>query len=100
MIAKWSALAGFWVLLVVGALAYRYSANQVEIGAGYVAKEVCSCIYVGERDYESCRLDVPALMDAIDAEVLPDEQAVRAFLTGLGERIARYSDDGGGCTLY
>lgn len=100
MIAKWSALAGFWVVLVVGTVAYRYWADQVEIGAGYVAKEVCSCIYVGARDYESCRLDVPALMDAIDAEVLSEQRAVRAFITGLGERTAHYTDDGGGCTLY
>jgi hypothetical protein len=100
MIAKWGALAGFWVLLIVGALVYRYGAKQVEIGAGYVAKEVCSCVYVGGREYQSCRLDVPEFMDLIDAEVLDDEQAVRAFVTGLGERVARYSDDGGGCTLY
>ncbi len=100
MILKWSALAGFWILLVGGALVYRYMAQNVEIGAGYVAKEVCSCIYVGEREFESCRLDVPAMMDAIEAEIVPGEQAVRAFVGGLGERVARYSDDGGGCTLY
>ena len=100
MILKWGSLAAFWVLLIAGTLAYRYGAKNVEIGAGYVAKEVCSCIYVGERDFESCRLDVPAVMDSIEAEVLGDERAVRAFVPYLGERVARFSADGGGCTLY
>ena len=100
MILKWGSMAAFWVLLVSGALAYRYGAQNVEIGAGYVAKEVCSCIYVGERDFESCRADVPPVMDAIETEVLSEERAVRAFVPVLGERVARFSDDGGGCTLY
>ena len=100
MILKWGSLAAFWVLLVGGALAHRYASQRVEIGAGYVAKEVCSCIYVGERDFESCRPDVPSIMDRIEAEVLADERAVRAFVPYLGERVARFSDDGGGCTLY
>lgn len=100
MIWKWSALAVLWVLLVGGAMLYRFGAQNVEIGAGYVAKEVCSCIYVGGRDFESCRLDVPESMDPIESELLADERAIRAFVPLLGERVARYSDVGGGCTLY
>lgn len=100
MILKWASLAGFWVILVVGALVYRYATGAVEVGAGYVAKEACSCIFIAGRDLESCRQDMPEMMDRLDAEVLRDERAVRAFVTGLGERIARYAPDGGGCTLY
>ena len=100
MILKWGAIAGFWLILVAGALAHRYAAGAVEVGAGYVAKEACSCIFIGGRELESCRHDMPDMMDDVDAEVLADERAVRAFVTGLGERIARFEPDGGGCTLY
>ena len=100
MILKWASLAGFWLILVVGALVHRYAAGAVEIGAGYVAKEACSCIFIAGRELESCRQDMPEMMDSIEAEVLREERAVRAFSTGLGERIARYATDGGGCTLY
>lgn len=69
------------------------------VGAGFVAKEVCSCLYVGERDFQSCRTDVRADMDLIRAEVLPSDDGVRAWLPLLTERVARHHP-GSGCTLY
>ena len=67
------------------------------VGAGYVAKEVCSCIFVGGRSLESCRPDVPESMDRVQAELLSD--GVVAFVTGLTSRVARF-EPGFGCTLY
>ena len=69
---------------------------MARIGTGYVAKELCSCIFVGGRSLESCRPDVPESMDRVQAELLPD--GVRAFVPGFAERIARH-EPGYGCTL-
>ena len=67
-------------------------------GAGYVAKEVCSCIHLGRRSLASCRPDVPEYMDGIRAEELSDGTGVRAFVPLFAERVARYAE-GFGCAL-
>jgi hypothetical protein len=91
-------LAGAALILLAGALyGYRRLAAQASIGAGYVAKEVCSCVFVGGRGLESCRADVPPSMDRVEAELLPD--GVRGFVTGLASRVARF-EPGFGCTLH
>lgn len=94
---RWYAIAAFWVLLVVGALVWQHLRDQVAVGAGYVAKEMCSCVFVGERSLESCRADVPTSMDRVQVEL--GEDRVRAFVPGLGERIARHEPPYG-CVLY
>ena len=91
------AIAGFWLLLVVGALVYEHLRDLSTIGAGYVAKELCSCVFVGERSLESCRPDIPPSMDRVEAELGADR--VRAFVPYLAERIARFEPPFG-CVLY
>jgi uncharacterized membrane protein YtjA (UPF0391 family) len=92
-----ASLGVFWVLLIAGALGFQGLRGQTDIGSGYVAKELCSCIFVGERELDSCRPDIPPAMDAIEAEVGADR--VRAFVPYLGERIARFEPPFG-CVLY
>jgi len=83
--------------IALGALfAYRHVRAMAAVGAGYVAKEVCSCVFVAGRSAASCRADVPESMDRVEAELLPD--GVRAFVTGFAERVAR-NEPGFGCTL-
>jgi hypothetical protein len=94
---RWYAIAVFWVLLVAGALVWEHLRDQTAVGAGYVAKEVCSCVFVGGRSLESCRPDVPASMDRVQVEL--GEDRVRAFVPLLGERIARHEPPYG-CVLY
>ena len=86
------------VLVLLGAAGFYYVRlrSMAAIGAGYVAKEVCSCIFVGGRSLDSCRPDVPESMDRVQAELLPD--GVHAFVTGLASRVARF-EPGFGCTL-
>ena len=91
------AIAAFWLLLVVGALVYERARDLSTIGAGYVAKELCSCVFVGERSLASCRIDVPETMERVEAELGPDR--VRAFVPHLVERIARFEPPFG-CVLY
>lgn len=100
MILKWASIAVLWVLLVGGAIVYRYVDRQVVVGAGYAAKEVCSCIYLGERSFDSCRSDLPPFLDRIDVSWDAAERSVRGSVRGFSERRAQFSDDGGGCTLY
>jgi hypothetical protein len=91
------AIAGFWLLLVVGALVYERARDLSTVGAGYVAKELCSCVFVGERSLTSCRPDIPETMDRVDVELGADR--VRAFVPYLAERIARFEPPFG-CVLY
>ena len=91
------AIALFWLLLVVGALVYERARDLSTIGAGYVAKELCSCVFVGERSLASCRPDIPETMERVEAELGADR--VRAFVPYLAERIARHEPPFG-CVLY
>lgn len=94
---RWIAIAVFWVLLVAAALTWEWMRDRSTVGAGYVAKEVCSCVFVGGRSLDSCRADVPAVMDRVEVELGPDR--VRASVPGLVERIARHEPPFG-CVLY
>jgi len=94
---RWYAIAGFWLLLVVGALVYEHARGLGTIGAGYVAKELCSCVFVAERSLQSCRPDIPPSMGRVEAELGADR--VRAFVPYLAERIARHEPPFG-CVLY
>jgi hypothetical protein len=59
------------VLLLLGAAAgaawWRIRPLAL-VGAGYVAKQMCSCIFVGGRSFESCRPDMLPAMDDVHAE--------------------------------
>ena len=85
------------LLLLGGALfAYQRARGMASVGAGYAAKELCSCVFVAGRSLASCRPDLPESMERVQVELLPD--GVRAFVTGLAERVARNEPDFG-CTL-
>lgn len=72
--------------------------GAVGVGAGMLAKQICSCVYVAGREPADCRADQFPSMDPIEVEVLRDAARVRAFVTGFGERIAIHRD-GLGCML-
>ena len=86
---KWILLAA--LLLAIGGAVYlgpriRRLSN---IGAGYIAKQMCSCIFVSERTFDSCRQDMPTDMARVQATPLGGGGGVRAWVTGLAERTAR-----------
>ena len=66
------------------------------IGSSYVAKTVCSCIFVAGRSAEACGADLLPTMAQVRFE--PREDGVRAWLPLLAERVARHTP-GRGCTL-
>ena len=71
-------------------------APQADIGAGFVAKQVCSCIFVGGRDEQACRLDLGPELEPVRSERLAD--GVHAWVPLLASRSARFRE-GTGCTL-
>lgn len=91
------ALLVLLAVAVVAGAAWGRLERSADVGAGYVAKELCSCMFVGGRSLESCRPDVPASMDRVRAEALPD--GVRGYVPLLADRTARY-EPGFGCTLH
>jgi len=72
--------------------------SGVAVGAGMLAKQMCSCMFVAERPQEDCRADQFPIMDPVTVEVGNDGRSVRAFIPLLGERSATYTEDFG-CTL-
>jgi hypothetical protein len=94
---RWGA-GGVLVLAALAAAVYgpRFVA-MAGVGAGYVAKQMCSCLYVAEREFDACRSDLPDSMDDIRAEPLAGRPGVRARVIGL-ERLAVHTP-GAGCRL-
>jgi hypothetical protein len=86
------ALALFWTQWLVP------TRNAVAIGTSMLAKQMCSCVFVAGRSQADCRADQFSSMDAISLELDRSTRQVRAFVTGLGERSAAFSEDLG-CTL-
>ncbi len=96
---RWVAGAVLAAALVAAAVYLPGLRRLAGIGAGYVAKQGCSCVFVAERDLAACRADMPADMARVRAVVLRSEREVRAWVPLLAERTARYRA-GSGCTLY
>lgn len=99
------AALGLGLLLLVGAGAlYGPSAlRTARVGTGYVAKQMCSCLFVGGGDFARCRDDMLPSMDRISAELLPapEGEGVRASLPLLplaADRVALHRP-GFGCAL-
>jgi hypothetical protein len=93
--------AGLLGLIVLASLLLGPRAlGMAQVGVGYVAKQICSCVYVGGREVDACRADLLPAMDPIDVQVLADREGVRAsVLMGAVERTALHHE-GSGCTLY
>lgn len=71
---------------------------MTNVGVGFVAKQMCSCIYVAERTFDSCRPDMFKSMDDVQAAVLDEPPGVRAWVTAISERRAHYRGEFG-CSL-
>ena len=65
-------------LVGVGVLRFRFGA-QADIGAGFGAKHLCSCVFVGGRDYDACRRDLGPEMEPVKSKLV--EVEVRDLLS-------------------
>jgi hypothetical protein len=93
---KWLLGFALVVLVLAAGLGRAHFAPAAEIGAGFVAKQMCSCLFVGGRDYSACRSDLMPEMDSVRSERLAD--GVHAWVPLLASRSARFRE-GSGCTL-
>ncbi|MBL8265496.1 hypothetical protein [Steroidobacter sp.] len=93
---KWQLVVAVLVLLAgIGVWSGRDTFATARIGTTYLAKQTCSCLFVAERPFESCRadfdpeavrsLDVVASSGAVTASALGGLISSRAvFETGYG----------------
>lgn len=81
--------------LVIGFFVMRHPS---QIGAGYLAKQMCSCMYVARRTFNDCRSDQRTDLLLVTAEHLPDLQGIRARAFPYPPARALYYE-GFGCTL-
>jgi hypothetical protein len=96
--ARWIAVALLALLAAGAAFARARLAPQADVGAGFVAQQICSCVYVGGRDLEACRRDLRPDMAAVRFETLESGSGIRAWVPLLARRTARVHE-GMGCTL-
>lgn len=97
---KW--VIGFliWLALVLGAGVYVELRGRSYVGGGLAAKEICSCMHVGGRDFEACRADLAGFprIDWLETAPLADGTGVQSGLPSFPPRVARF-EEGKGCTL-
>ena len=89
---------GIVAVIVLGAGYFAYVRPFLalaNVGVGFVAKQMCSCIYVSERTFDSCRPDMFESMDNLQAEVLDEPPGVLAWLPWISERRAHYRGEFG-----
>ena len=88
------------LLLVLAVIGYRKLEPQAFVGAGFVAHQICSCVFVAERSYESCLPDLVPEMDAIRSEIIEvtGQSGARGWVPLLADRVAVHSP-GFGCAL-
>lgn len=75
----------------------RDFAKSADIGARYVAKMTCSCVYVVGRDIDACRAELPEATAGISVDVDDANRRVRASVLWF-EATARYRE-AQGCKL-
>ena len=90
----WS-IFGFVVLNVI--IGYFVMHHSAQIGAGYLAKQMCSCVYVAGRSFDDCRQDQRNTRFVAVREV-PELQGMRSRAYPFPPAHAFYHD-GYGCTL-
>jgi hypothetical protein len=87
------------LLVVAGAVAWRalHLSELSHIGAGYVAQQTCSCVFVSARSVASCKTDLePAAQSLVSLKVGADEVTASAF--GISTATSQYRK-GYGCAL-
>jgi hypothetical protein len=82
----------FVVALVIGYQAQKYG----KIAAGFVARQLCSCIYVQNRDEASCMADIGPQVKG--AQIVYMEERVIVNYSGLNQAEARLKP-GYGCNV-
>lgn len=97
---KTSRVIGLGVIVLLVGLGVVFGprvVTLVTVGAGYTAKQVCSCVYVSGRSPEACAREPEQPADTLVKWTAKDGK-VTASTLGLAHATARY-DEGFGCVL-
>ena len=100
---RWRGRAALVVVVAILLTAGYFARQLTLVGNGYVAKTMCSAVYVSGRKPQAVRdaeirLNDPGILRLASADVERSSRTVRSAFLGLGERVAVYRD-GLGCTL-
>ena len=95
---KWIVLALLVTVAGVAFFSVRPILRQADAAAEYVARRACLCVYVSERNLARCLVEMPGLVSQVEAELLEEERAVRAWISFIADHTARY-DGSSSCTL-
>jgi hypothetical protein len=87
----WVVLGLVLIGMVAASLLIRANKPRAEVGAGYMARVVCSCRYVGNRDLKSCLDDSETGMEIVTVTDDPLTRTITAKVPLLANRSARYS---------
>jgi hypothetical protein len=94
-------VGGLLVLILIGAgVAYVMIRPTAQIGASYIAKQMCSCVFVAGRSEASCRAEFQPDISRFKVSVRhgkPGHGSVRTSLV-IFSGAARYAE-GYGCTV-
>ena len=86
------------VLLVAGAIAaYLLARPYAQIGGTYIAKQLCSCVFVTGRTDASCRAEFEPDIDKFQVKISRRRHTVRTRLL-IFSSAASYTE-GYGCTV-
>lgn len=87
---KWGVAALPALVLIAFAVTYPFLSRISEVGAGYVAMQMCGCVEVSGRPFEACLLDMRPEMERIGAERVEEggRSGVRATIPIYAERTA------------
>ncbi len=75
---------GFWFLIAAPAV------SAAHISSGYVAKSICSCIFVDSRDLAACRSDLAPGYASMRIKLNRASRFVRASAGVISSDVARF----------
>jgi len=96
---RWPAVLALAIASAFGATAGcgGYSNNDLELVVSYASKEVCSCLWVMERDEAYCRAWTRASPQVAEVEIDWDRRETVAHALLLWSSRARFIDEREGC---
>ena len=100
---RWALRISFGLLMVAilaGVVGYRQIHPLANVDVGYVAHQICSCVFVTERSYDSCLPDMLPELARIESEVVTAEgkNGGRAWVPIFATRTALHTPELG-CSL-
>lgn len=98
-VLRGGSLLALLFLASCGSGARKYDASLFRLASGFSAKEVCSCVFVMQRDEAFCQEWTRVSPEVARFQVDQDKKEVQARALGMGRTLARYEDEQVGCVI-